>query len=62
MQGVFPAVFARLAQKPGLRCEFLPAGGREEYFALREDGSADIIPDLPAGCFTAPGPLRRTSC
>ncbi len=52
-QGILPAVFDTLAQNLGLNYEFIPVKDRNEYFALRAAGTADIVLDFAGDYYLA---------
>lgn len=46
-KGIFPAVFAKLAEKIGFEYEILVPASSKEYFELLDSGVADIYLDAP---------------
>ncbi len=44
-RGVLPALFETMADKLGLLYEYIPVKDREEYYALRAKGEADVVLD-----------------
>ncbi len=51
--GILPALFNDLAGRLGLNCEYIPVKDREEYYALREAGVADIVLDFTGDYYLA---------
>ena len=52
-KGILPAVFHSLAERLGLRYEFIQVKDRNEYFALRAEGAADVVLDFAGDYYLA---------
>ncbi len=52
-QGILPALFDILAQRLGLSYEFIPVADRNEYYALRAEGTADVVLDFTGDYYMA---------
>ncbi len=52
-QGILPSIFDRLAQRLGLNYEFIPVKDRNEYFAIRAEGTADVVLDFTGDYYLA---------
>ncbi len=52
-QGILPALFDLLAQRLGLTYEYIPVKDRNEYYALRASGAADIVLDFAGDYYLA---------
>ncbi len=52
-QGILPSLFAVLADRLGLHYEYIPVRDREEYYALRASGAADIVLDFTGDYYLA---------
>ncbi len=52
-KGILPAIFDRLAQQLGLTYEFVPVKDRDEYYALRLAGAADVVLDFAGDYYMA---------
>ncbi|MGN0907054.1 MAG: ATP-binding protein [Bullifex sp.] len=46
-EGIMPRVLSSIAEKTGLKIEYIMTSDREDYLALLEEGDADIILDIP---------------
>lgn len=46
-EGIMPRVLSSIAEKTGIRFEYIMTADREEYLDLLEAGDADIILDIP---------------
>ncbi len=53
LRGIYPAVFAAITERFSIPYEFIPVSGQEEYYDLREKGTADIVLDFPNDYYTA---------
>ncbi len=53
VQGILPAIFDVLAQRLGLNYEYIPVKDRNEYYALREAGAADVVLDYTSDYYLA---------
>ena len=51
--GILPALFEILAQRLGLKYEFVPVADRHEYYALRAAGAADVVLDFTGAYYLA---------
>ena len=54
-RGILPAIFEIMAERFSLDYEFIPVESRDEYFALRESGTADIVLDFTSDYYLAEG-------
>ncbi len=52
-KGILPAIFDVLAQRLGLSYEFVPVKDREEYYAMRAAGEADVVLDFTGDYYLA---------
>ena len=52
-KGILPSLFATLAERLGLDYEFIPVKDRNEYYALRATGDADIVLDFAGDYYLA---------
>ncbi len=52
-QGILPSLFELLADRIGLNYEYIPVKNREEYYALRSSGAADIVLDFAGDYYLA---------
>ena len=52
-RGVLPAIFDALAQRLGLKYEFIETASREEYYQLRAEGAADVVLDYAGDYYLA---------
>ncbi len=52
-QGILPSIFDALARRLGLNYEFIPVKDRNEYYALRAEGAADIVLDFSGDYYLA---------
>ncbi len=52
-RGILPAIFDRLARQLGLTYEFVPVKDRDEYYALRAEGAADVVLDFAGDYYMA---------
>ena len=52
-KGILPAIFDSLAQRLGLRYEFIQVKDRSEYYALRASGAADVVLDYAGDYYRA---------
>ncbi len=53
VRGVLPAIFDALAQRLGLKYEFIETASREEYYRLRAEGAADVVLDYAGDFYLA---------
>ena len=53
VRGVLPAIFDALAQRLGLKYEFIETSSREEYYQLRAEGAADVVLDYAGDYYLA---------
>ncbi len=51
--GILPAIFDVLAQRLELNYEFIPVKDRNEYYALRASGEADVVLDFAGDYYLA---------
>ncbi len=51
--GVFPALFAELAERLSIRYEFIPVEDREQYYEKRAAGEADVVLDFSGSYYQA---------
>ncbi len=51
--GILPAIFRELAKKLGLKYEFIKTKDRNEYYALRAEGGADVVLDFAGDYYLA---------
>ena len=52
-RGILPAIFDRLARELGLTYEYVPVKDRDEYYALRAEGAADVVLDFAGDYYMA---------
>ncbi len=52
-EGILPAIFDLLAQRLGLRYEYVQVAGRNEYYAQRAAGAADVVIDFAGDYYLA---------
>ena len=52
-RGILPSLFEILAGRLGLNYEYIPVKDRNEYYALREAGAADIVLDFTGDYYLA---------
>ena len=52
-QGILPSLFDILAKRLGLNYEYIPVKDRNEYFALRASGTADVVLDFAGDYYLA---------
>ncbi len=52
-QGIIPALFDILAKRLDLKYEYIPVKDRNEYYALRASGAADIVLDFAGDYYLA---------
>ena len=51
--GIIPALFELLAQRLGLNYEYIPVKDRNDYYALRAQGAADLVLDYAGDYYLA---------
>ncbi len=51
--GILPAIFDVLADRLGLKYEFIPVKDRGEYYSLRASGAADVVLDFAGDYYLA---------
>ena len=52
-QGILPSLFDILAKRLGLNYEYVPVKDRNEYYALRAEGAADVVLDFAGDYYLA---------
>ncbi len=52
-QGILPSLFDILAKRLGLTYEYIPVKDRNEYYALRASGAADVVLDFAGDYYLA---------
>ena len=52
-QGILPSLFEILADRLGLNYKYIPVKDRDEYYALRSSGAADIVLDFAGDYYLA---------
>ncbi len=52
-QGILPSIFDSLAQRIGLKYEFVPVSGQDEYYEKRASGDADVVLDFAGDYYMA---------
>ena len=52
-EGILPEIFEELAERLGLKYEYVQVGSREEYYDIRSKGNVDIVLDFAGDYYLA---------